>query len=525
MLGGTMSIVLIIALPLAGIIIGWVVRLIYGKFQLSVAEQRAERLKKDAEKDAEVHKKDLLLAAREKIEKNRAIQEQDLRERQAVIRKIEEKLEQHKSELDKSEALIAQKQQSNEALIAQKQQSNENRERRLEKWEKDLNQDAEKLQVELARIANLSKDEARKQLMSSLEETVQRDAQVLISKIEEDATKQAEKRSRSILLSVMQRIASEISAESTVSTVHLPSEQMKGRIIGKEGRNIKSLETLTGVDFIIDEGSEAVVLSCFDPVRRAVAHDVLEYLVSDGRIHPTKIEEIVEKIKKKINEQAYENGERTLFDLGIRDVHGDMIDVLGKLIYRSSYGQNLLTHSKEVAILSGMIAAEIGCNREIAMRGAIFHDIGKGIVTEQENSHVELGVELAKRCGESEETINAIAAHHGDVPSLFPESVVVQVADALSAARPGARKEALENYFKRLENLENVANEFDGIEKAFAIQAGREIRVIVNNEQVSDDKAKELARSIAHAIEKKIRYPGRIRVTMIRETRIIDYAR
>jgi ribonuclease Y len=320
-------------------------------------------------------------------------------------------------------------------------------------------------------------------------------------------------------------MASEVNAEVTVTSVNLPNDEMKGRIIGREGRNIRTLETLTGVDVIIDDTPEAVVVSCFDPVRKEVGKRSLERLISDGRIHPTRIEEVVQKVTSEISQSIYEEGEKVLFDLGIHHMKPEGIRGVGRLQYRTSYGQNVLAHSREVAVFAGMIAAEVGADREVAKRGGLLHDVGKGIETDGDSNHVELGVELAKRIGEEDRVINCVAAHHGDVPHSCVESVIVQVADALSASRPGARRETLDNYIKRLESLEQIAEEFDGVQKAYAIQAGRELRIMVDQEKVSDVEAKEIAQNIARKIEAQLRYPGRIKVTMIRETRIVEYAR
>jgi len=300
---------------------------------------------------------------------------------------------------------------------------------------------------------------------------------------------------------------------------------MKGRIIGREGRNIRTLETLTGVDIIIDDTPEAVVISCFDPIQREIAKISLERLIADGRIHPARIEEMIQKVTREINQKLYDEGEKVVFDLGLHNMAPELIRAVGRLYYRTSYGQNVLMHSKEVAVIAGLLAAELGLNREIAKRGALLHDIGKGIVTDSDKNHAEIGTEIAKKFGEDARVINAIASHHSDVEPNCPESVIVQIADAISAARPGARRETLDNYIKRLEDLEAVAESFSGVEKAFAIQAGRELRIIVSNEQVSDDQAKELCKNIAKKIESDLRYPGRIKVTIIRETRIVEYAR
>jgi ribonuclease Y len=335
-----------------------------------------------------------------------------------------------------------------------------------------------------------------------------------------------EKKARDILLGTIQRLATEVTSEVTVTTVSLPNDEMKGRIIGREGRNIRTLETLTGVDIIIDDTPEAVVISCFDPVRREIAKVSLERLITDGRIHPARIEEIVTKVTKDISQKIFEEGEKVLFDLGIHNIKHDAIRTLGRLYFRTSYGQNVLYHSKEVAIIAGMLASEIGgCNRELAKRAALLHDIGKGVESDSDLNHAEIGMDMARKMGEDPRIINAIGSHHGDIEASCLESVLVQIADAISAARPGARRETLDNYIKRLENLEDIATGFGGVDKAYAIQAGRELRILVNNEMLSDEKTKDLAKQIAKKIENDLRYPGRIKLTMIRETRVTEYAR
>jgi len=327
------------------------------------------------------------------------------------------------------------------------------------------------------------------------------------------------------LVTTLQRVATEVTSEVTVTSVSLPNEEMKGRIIGREGRNIRTLETLTGVDVIIDDTPEAVVISCFDPIRKTIAKMSLERLIQDGRIHPARIEEVVNKVAKEINQTIYEEGERVCFDMGIHNLSQELVKALGRLHFRTSYGQNVLAHSKEVAILAGMLAAEIGLDRDLARRSALLHDIGKGMESEGDENHAELGAELAKKMGEDPKVVNGIAAHHNDVEPMCPESVLVQIADAISASRPGARRETLDNYIKRLEGLENIATSFPGVDKCYAIQAGREVRIIVNNETVNDAQARDLAKDIAKKIETDLHYPGRIKVTIIRETRVVEYAR
>ena len=327
------------------------------------------------------------------------------------------------------------------------------------------------------------------------------------------------------MISAIQRIAPETTSDITVTTVSLPSDEMKGRIIGREGRNIRALETLTGVDIIIDDTPEAVVISCFDPVRKEIAKESLERLISDGRIHPARIEEIVQKVTREVQNKIYEEGEKALFDLGIHNMPTEGIRALGRLYFRTSYGQNVLNHSKEVAMVAATLAAEVGADRELAKRAAILHDIGKGAENDSDQNHAEVGAEIARKMGEDAKVINAIAAHHNDVEASTPEAIIVQIADAISAARPGARRETVDNYVKRLENLEAIAENFEGVEKAYAIQAGRELRILVNNEKIADYEVKELASNIAKQIETDLKYPGRIRITMIRETRIVEYAR
>ncbi len=509
-----MPVYLQIALPLVCLILGWTVRWLYARFQLSSSEQKSERLKRDAVKEAEALKRELVLETKDELLRERNQQEKDLRERRAEQQKFEKRLLQKEENLDKKLESVERQQQ----LFI-------NRERKIAETEAELETAQGQLRTELERISGLTMDEAKKLIITELENEARHDAQALINKIEQEAQQNAERKGREILISTIQRMASEVNAEVTVTSVNLPNDEMKGRIIGREGRNIRTLETLTGVDIIIDDTPEAVVVSCFDPVRKEIAKRSLERLISDGRIHPTRIEEVVQKVTQEMSQFIYEEGEKVLFDLGIHHMKPEGIRGLGRLVFRTSYGQNVLAHSKEVAILSGMLAAEIGADRDLAKRAGLLHDIGKGIESDGDTNHVELGVELAKRMGEDQRVINAIAAHHGDVPHNCVESVIVQIADALSASRPGARRETLDNYVKRLETLEKIAEDFEGVEKAFAIQAGRELRIMADHEKVNDAEARDIARSIAKRIESELRYPGRIKVTMIRETRIVEYAR
>jgi len=509
-----MQLLLWIVLPLAGLILGWLFRWIYARFQLSASEQRAERLKRDAVKDAEALKKELILETKDELLRERNQQEKELREERGELQRYEKRLLQKEENLEEKLASVERQQKD----VAE-------RERVLDEKAHELSDQEATWRQELERISGLTAEEAKRQLVSSLEDEARHDAQALVNKIEQEANVTAERRGREILISTIQRMASEVNAEVTVASVALPNDEMKGRIIGREGRNIRTLETLTGVDIIIDDTPEAVVVSCFEPVRKEIARRSLERLIQDGRIHPTRIEEVVQKITQEVSQSIYDEGEKVLFELGLHHMKPEGVRGIGRLQYRTSYGQNVLMHSKEVAILAGMLAAEIGADTDIARRGGLLHDVGKGIESDGDSNHVELGVELVKRIGEDDRVVNCLAAHHGDVPHSSVESVIVQIADALSASRPGARRETLDNYIKRLENLEKIAEDFEGVEKAYAIQAGRELRIMVNHEQVSDSGAKDIAKDIAKRIETQLRYPGRIKVTMIRETRIVEYAR
>ena len=509
-----MSFILKIILPLVGLILGWSIRWLYARFQLSSSEQKAQRLLQEAIKEAEAKKKEALLETKDMLLRERNQQEREFRERRNELQRYERRLLQKEENLEKKVS----------ELEIQKQ-TLADREGKLVEKEEFLSTQEEKWKQELERVAGISTEEAKALIIQSMENEARHDAQLLINKIEQEAQITAEKKARDILVTSIQRLATEVSSDVSITTVSLPNDEMKGRIIGREGRNIRTLETLTGVDIIIDDTPEAVVISCFDPIRKEIARNALERLIQDGRIHPARIEEIVQKVTKDISQTIYEEGEKALFDLGIHNMTADGIRALGRLKYRTSYGQNVLSHSKEVAVLCGMIAAEVGANREIAKRAGLLHDIGKGIETDSDGNHAELGAELAKKIGEDPKIVNAIAAHHNDVEPTCIESIIVQIADAISAARPGARRETLDNYIKRLENLENIAESFSGVDKAYAIQAGRELRILVNHEAVNDEQSKELAKQIAKKIETDLQYPGRIKVTIIRETRIVEYAR
>ena len=469
------TIVWFIALPVVGMVLGWIIRWIYARFQLTASEQKAERVRQEAIREAEAQKKEILLNAKDELIRERNQQERENRERRADVQRYEAKV-------NKKEELLEQRAQEFEK--AEKELAD--RKTAMARREETLSKQEEHYRQELERISGLSQAEAKELIIKNLENEARHDAQALINKIEQEAQLTAEKKAKDVLITTIQRIAPETTGDITVATVSLPSDEMKGRIIGREGRNIRTLETLTGVDIIIDDTPEAVVISCFDPVRKEIAKESLERLISDGRIHPARIEEIVQKVTHEIQNKIYEEGEKALFDLGIHNMNTDGIRALGRLYFRTSYGQNVLTHSKEVAKAAAMLAAEIGADRELAKRAAILHDIGKGAETDSDQNHAEVGAEIARKMGEDSRVVNAIGAHHNDIPAETVEAVIVQIADAISAARPGARRETIDNYVKRLENLEAIAEGFAGVEKAYAIQAGRELRILVNNEKIPD---------------------------------------
>ena len=508
------ELILFIVLPVAGIVLGWIIRWIYARFQLSASEQKAERVRQDAIKEAEAQRKEILLQAKEQLIQDRNQQERENRERRTELQRYE-------SRVNKKEELLDQRAQE----FDKKDKEFALQTAELQKRSEVLAEKEANLRSELERISGLTADEAKALIIKNLENDARHDAQALLNKIDQEAQVTAEKKAQEVLVAAIQRIATETTSDITAATVSLPSDAMKGRIIGREGRNIRSLETLTGVDIIIDDTPEAVVISCFDPVRKEIARVALERLIIDGRIHPARIEEIVQKVTREIQQKIYEEGERALFDLGIHNMGQEAIRAIGRLYFRTSYGQNVLTHSKEVAELASILAAEVGANRELAKRAALLHDIGKGAENDSDQNHAEVGAEMARKMGEDPRIVNAIAAHHNDCEAQTIEAVIVQIADAISAARPGARRETVDNYVKRLENLEETAKKFAGVEQAYAIQAGRELRILVNNEKIPDEQVKDLAKNIAKQIETDLRYPGRIKITMIRETRIVEYAR
>ncbi len=476
-----------------------------------------ETAKKEAEqirKAAEIEVREMKQQIRERVEKELEGKRKHLEELERKLDKKEDILEQRSNYLDKKDLELQQK----EREIKQLQET-------LSKEKEEVQNLIAKEMQKLEQISGYSREEAKRELMRLLEEEAKKDIVKKLRKMEEEAEFTAKNKAREIISLAIQKSASDYVSESTVSVVDLPNDEMKGRIIGREGRNIRAIEKATGVDLIIDDTPEAVILSSFDPIRREVARLALEKLIADGRIHPARIEDVVEKVKLELDAEIKKEGENTVFELGIGDIHPKLIKLIGRLKYRTSYGQNILQHSKEVAYIAAFMAHELGANVKVAKRAALLHDIGKAIDKEVEGTHVEIGVDLLRRFGESEEVIHAVEAHHGDVEPKTVEAVIVQSADALSAARPGARREILESYIRRLEKLEEIASSFEGVQKSYAIQAGREIRVIVNSDLVDDDKIYWLSKEIAKRIEEELDYPGQIKVTIIRETRAVEYAR
>ncbi len=497
-----------------GLLAGYILRKSVGEKAIGSAEQKAQNMILDAQNKSEQLKKEKVLEAKEEIQRKREDWENELRNR--------------RNEVTKSEKRVLQKEENVERKlenIEKREQNLTKRERSMDEKHKEIDSYIAKQIEELERISGYTKDEAKEILLKELEKDVRKEASAMITRIEGEAKDEAEKKAKEIITMAIQRYAADQVTETTVSVVNLPNDDMKGRIIGREGRNIRAIETLTGVDLIIDDTPEAVILSGFDPVRREIARLALEKLIVDGRIHPARIEEMVQKATKEVNTIIKEEGEQACFETGVHNLHPELVKLLGRLKYRTSYGQNVLKHSIEVATLAGLMADELGYDSRLARRAGLLHDIGKSIDHEVEGTHVEIGANICKKYKESWKVINAVEAHHGDVEATTMEAVLVAAADALSAARPGARRETLETYIKRLENLENIANTTKGVDKSYAIQAGREIRVAVKPNQISDDEIPMLARDIAKKIEAELEYPGQIKVNVIRETRATEYAK
>ena len=485
------------------------------------AELQAARLLSDAKRDAEAERAGAVLSGKEEVMRLREDWEREEKQRRGEIDRLQERLVERETLIDRKLNAL----DDREKDIKRREQSIRDKEKHLSGQEAELSQAQAEARKRLQDLSGMSEAEAKAQLIQEMTEAARGEAAATVREIKEEAKRTADREAKKILSFTIQRLASDHVTGATVSTVALPTDEMKGRIIGREGRNIRAFETATGVDVIIDDTPDTVVISCFDPVRRETARLSLEELIADGRIHPGRIEEIVEKVGKQVEAEIAEAGQQTVYELGIRGMHDDLVNLVGRMKYRTSYGQNILDHSKEVARLAGMMAAELRLNVQMAKRAALLHDIGKALTHEHEGSHVDLGVEVAKRYGEDPVIVNAIAAHHDDVPHETAISAIVQAADAVSGSRPGARREAFETYVKRLTNLEEIATGFTGVEKAYAIQAGREIRVIVAPNAVDDHKAEEMSDKIARRIESELQYPGQIKVVVIRETRAVDFAR
>lgn len=506
-------VVCLIAL-LIGMLVGYILRKSIGEKTIGNAETKAKNMILDAEKNAESIKKEIVLEAKEEAQRQRNEAEKEIRERRNEISKAERRLNQKEDSIDRKLENIEKKEES----ITNKEKKIDTR---LSEQERVLKRQLE----ELEKISGYTVDEARDIILQKVEQEARSDAAVLYKEIESKAKEEADKKAKEIITGAIQRCAADHVAESTVSVVPLPNDEMKGRIIGREGRNIRAIENATGIDLIIDDTPEAVILSGFDPVRREIARVALEKLIVDGRIHPARIEEMVEKAEREVNAIIKEEGEQATFDVGIHNLHPELVKLLGRLKYRTSYGQNVLKHSVEVAHLAGLMAGELGLDVTLAKRAGLLHDIGKALDHEREGTHVDIGMEVLKKYKESEAVINGMAAHHGDYEPKSIEAVLIAAADALSAARPGARRETLESYIKRLQKLEEIANTTKGVETSYAIQAGREIRIVAKPDEIGDDAIALLARDISKKIESELEYPGQIKVNVVRETRAIDYAK
>ncbi len=509
-IGGIVAVVL----GVVGFFVGMSYRRKSDSAVIGSAKDEAKRILGDAMKTAETKKKELLVEAKDEVLRLRQENDRELRERRSDIQRQEHRIQQKEENLDKK---IDNLEAKEEKLVLRAKEIDEKLEEceRIKKSQMDL----------LERISGFTTEQAKSHLLSMLDGELNHEKATKIREYEQQIKEESDKMAREIVGQAIQRCAADHSSEMTVSVVPLPNDEMKGRIIGREGRNIRTLETAIGVDLIIDDTPEAITVSCFDPVRREIARITLEKLILDGRIHPARIEEMVAKATAEVEATIKQEGERAMIDAGVHNLHPELIRLLGKLHYRTSYGQNVLNHSMEVCYLSGLIASEMGADVTLAKRAGLLHDIGKALDHEQEGSHIQLGVEAARRCKESQAVIHAIHAHHGDVEAKTVIACIVQAADAISAARPGARRENIENYIKRLEKLEEIANSFNGVENSFAIQAGREIRIVVKPEVVSDDQMVLIAHDIAQRIENELEYPGQIKVNLIRENRAVDYAK
>ena len=497
-----------------GVGAGYWIRKSTAEAKIASAEEAARKIVDEAERTGEARKKEALVEAKEEIHRLRVEMEREGKERRGELQRLERRLVQKEENLDRKMDAVEKK----EEVLGRK-------EGEVERAQEKINAVYEKQLAELERLSGMSSEEARTLLLARAQEEIRHETAIMIKELEQQAKEEADKKAREIVSAAIQRCAADHVAETTVSVVALPNDEMKGRIIGREGRNIRTLETLTGIDLIIDDTPEAVILSGFDPVRREVARLALEKLITDGRIHPARIEEMVEKAQKEVEQRIKEAGEQATFETGVHGLHPEIIRLLGRLKYRTSYGQNVLKHSIEVSHLAGVMAAELGVDVMLAKRAGLLHDLGKAVDHEMEGSHVTIGGDLAKKFRESPEVVNSILAHHGDEEPRTVQAVLVAAADAISAARPGARRESLESYLKRLSRLEEIAESFEGVEKSFAIQAGREVRIMVKPEKIDDLASVRLVRDIVKRIENELEYPGQIKVTVIREVRAVEYAK
>lgn len=506
---------------IVGVVVGYFIRRSIAEAKIAGAKGSAEQILEEARREADALKKEALLEAKDENHKLRTEMENELRERRNELQKQENRLMQKEENLDRKDETLDKR----ESQLERREGTLNERQQHIEEMESKVDEMVRLQQTELERISSLTREEAKGIILERVENELSHDIAIMVREHETRAKEDADKKAKEVLSLAIQRCAAEHVAETTVSVVNLPNDEMKGRIIGREGRNIRTLETLTGIDLIIDDTPEAVILSGFDPIRRETARIALEKLVQDGRIHPARIEEMVDKSRREVDEYIREIGEQTTFEVGVHGLHPDLIKILGRLKYRTSYGQNVLKHSIEVAHLSGLLAAELGEDERLAKRAGLLHDIGKAIDHEVEGSHVEIGVELSTKYKEHPVVVNSIASHHGDTEPTSIIAVLVAAADALSAARPGARSETLENYIRRLEKLEEISESYEGVEKSFAIQAGREVRIMVRPEAIDDLESHRLARDIRKRIESELDYPGHIKVTVIRETRAVEYAK
>ncbi len=503
---------------LVGAVLFFIIGIVYRKRvaekEISSAEEEAKRILNEAIKSSESKKREMLLEAKEEIHKSRNESEKELKERRSELQKQEHRLQQKEESFERKQDAFDKKDADLNARLA-----------KVAATQDEVNL-IKKSQLEmLEKISGLTQEDAKKYLLDSVESQIRHETAMKIKEIEAQAKDEADQKAKEIISLAIQRCAADHTAEATVSVVPLPNDDMKGRIIGREGRNIRALETATGVDLIIDDTPEAITVSCFDPIRREIARVALEKLIQDGRIHPTRIEDCVEKARRDVDAVIKSEGERAIFETGVHGLHPELIKLLGRQKFRTSYGQNVLNHSIEVSHIAGLLASELGVDVTMAKRAGLLHDLGKSVDHEMEGSHVQLGVELARRYKESPDVIHAIEAHHGDVETRTIIACLVQAADAISAARPGARRENVENYIRRLEQLEELTNSYPGVDKAYAIQAGREVRIMVKPEEVSEDNMILMARDIAQKIENELEYPGQIKVNIIRETKAVDYAK